>query len=196
MKIKSAEFLKSVFIDDNKVFFDERKEVVFVWRSNVWKSSIINRLLNKKDLVKISKKPWKTKTANIFLVNKKYYFTDLPWYWFAKLWKETLEKLDAINSWYIWERKQFIKNIILLVDSKIGLQEKDIDMFNYIQELNIPIIILLSKIDRLSKSEIEKAKSDTEKKLFWQKVFGVSSHKKIWTDEILKEISRSLEVRF
>lgn len=78
MKIQSAEFIKSVSINDKKVFFEERNELVFVGRSNVGKSSLMNALMNKKDLVKTSSKPGKTRTANIFNVNGKYHFTDLP----------------------------------------------------------------------------------------------------------------------
>lgn len=193
MKIKDVKFYKSVFIDDSSILLDEHKEIVFIGRSNVGKSSIMNALFNKKDLVKTSSKPWKTKTANLFLLNNKYYFTDLPGYWFAKLWKEVLEKLDALISWYLEERSHYIKKVVLLVDTKIGLQQKDIDMFRYIQELWLPVIIVLSKIDRLSKSEVAKAKAYLEKELFWQKVIPISSHKKIWIDELFKELSNSLE---
>jgi len=105
MNLSNVEFYKSVWLWAKEVFFDDRKEIIFVWRSNVWKSSILNALFNKKDLVKTSAKPWKTKLANIFLVENKYYFTDLPGYWFAKLWKELKEELDWLISWYIEERK-------------------------------------------------------------------------------------------
>lgn len=184
MKLKDVRFYKSIFIDDNKVFFDEKKEIIFVWRSNVGKSSLMNALFNKKDLVKTSSKPWKTKTANLFLVNNKYYFTDLPWYWFAKLWKEVLEKLDSLISWYLEAKKNYIKNVVLVIDSKVWLQQKDIDMFLFLQELGLPIVIVLSKIDKINKNELNKIKNDIEKKLFWQKVFTVSSAKKIWIKEL------------
>lgn len=193
MKIKDIKFVKSVFIDDNNVIFDKEKEIIFIWRSNVGKSSIMNSLFNKKDLVKTSSRPGKTKTANLFLMNNKYYFTDLPGYGFAKLWKEFLEKLDALNSWYISERSRAIKNVVLLIDAKIWLQQKDIEMFNYVQWLDLPVIIVLSKIDRLSKSEIIKSKLYIEKELFGQKIIPVSSHKRIWISELFKELSVSLE---
>lgn len=193
MKIKDIKFVKSVFIDDNNVIFDKEKEIIFIWRSNVGKSSIMNSLFNKKDLVKTSSRPGKTKTANLFLMNNKYYFTDLPGYGFAKLWKEILEKLDALNSWYISERSRAIKNVVLLIDAKIWLQQKDIEMFNYVQWLDLPVIIVLSKIDRLSKSEIIKSKLYIEKELFGQKIIPVSSHKRIWISELFKELSVSLE---
>ncbi len=193
MKIKEAKYLKSVFIDDNEVFFDDRKEIVFVWRSNVGKSSLMNALMHKKDLVKTSSKPWKTKTANIFLVNNKYYFTDLPGYWFAKLWKEVLQKLDALISWYLDARKDFIKKVVILIDSKIWPQKADIEMYKYILELDLPVVIVLSKVDRLSKSEIAKSKALASEIFFWQDIFPISSTKNIWIRELEKYLWYALE---
>ena len=193
MKIKQANFVKSVFIDDKEVFFDDRKEVVFIWRSNVGKSSIMNALMHKKDLVKTSSKPWKTKTANIFLVNNKYYFTDLPGYWFAKLGKEVLEKLDALISWYLEERKSHIKRVVMLIDTKIWPQQADIDTYKYVLELGIPIVIVLSKVDRLNKSEIAKSKTLASEIFFGQDIFPISSIKNIWIRELEKYLGDDLE---
>ncbi len=194
MKIKDVVFYKSVSINDEKVFFDNRKEIIFVWRSNVWKSSLMNNLFSKKDLVKTSSKPWKTRTANLFLLNSKYYYTDLPWYWFAKLGKDLKEDLDSLISWYIEERKNNIKKIVMLIDSKIWPQEKDIEMFNFISKLWLPIIIVLSKIDRLNKTSIIKSKKYAEEIFFWQQVLWVSSVKKTWIKELNKILSDSLGV--
>lgn len=193
MKIKDSKFLKSVFIDDSEVLFDNRNEIVFVWRSNVGKSSIMNALMHKKDLVKTSSKPGKTKTANIFMVNNKYYFTDLPWYWFAKLWKNVLEKLDALISWYLEARWEHIKKVVMLIDTKIWPQQTDIDMYKYILELWIPITIVLSKIDRLSKNEIHKSKILASEIFFWQDIFPISSMKNIWIRELEKYLGDALE---
>jgi len=193
MKIKDIQFVKSVFIDDSKVLLEEKKEVIFIWRSNVGKSSIMNALFNKKDLVKTSSKPWKTITANLFLMNSKYLFTDLPGYGFAKLWKEVLDKLDWLISWYLEERRTHIKKVVLLIDTKIGLQQKDLDMFAFVQGLKLPVLIVLSKIDRLSKTEVMKSKMHTEKELFWQQVMAVSSHKRVWIKELFNELADSLQ---
>lgn len=119
MKINSAEFVKSVTINDDKVYFDNRNEVVFIGRSNVGKSSLMNALMQKKDLVKTSSKPGKTRNANIFFVNKKYFFTDLPGYGFAKMGQIMKADLDALISWYIIERKAHIKRVVILIDTKI-----------------------------------------------------------------------------
>lgn len=119
MKIIDAKFLKAVSIHSSDIFLENRKEVVFVGRSNVGKSSLMNALMQKKDLVKTSSKPGKTRTANIFLVNGKYYFTDLPGYGFAKLGQETKQDLDALISWYLEEKSYAIKQVFLLLDAKI-----------------------------------------------------------------------------
>jgi len=193
MKIKDAKFLKSVFIDDNDVVFDNRWEIVFVWRSNVGKSSIMNALMHKKDLVKTSSKPGKTKTANIFMVNNKYYFTDLPGYGFAKLGKEVLEKLDALISWYLEARIENIKKVVMLIDTKIWPQQADIDMYKFILDLGIPVAIVLSKVDRLSKNEIHKSKMLASETFFWQDIFPISSTKNIWIRELEKYLGDALE---
>ncbi len=192
MFVKDVSFLKSVSVSSKEVFFDDRKEIVFVGRSNVWKSSLMNFIFSKKDLVKTSSRPGKTTTANQYFVNWKYYFTDLPGYGFAKLWKENREKLDALISWYLEERKPAIKKVVVLIDSKIWAQESDIDMIWYIKELWLPVLIILSKVDRLSKSEIQKSISYTEKMLFWQQIIPVSSTKKIGMKELEKVIWESL----
>ena len=192
MFVKEVKFLKSVSINNDEVFIDERPEVIFVGRSNVWKSSIMNFIFSKKDMVKTSSRPWKTTTANLFLVNKKFYFTDLPWYGFAKLWKEHKEQLDALISWYLEEKKPSIRKVVLLIDSKIWPQETDIDMFKYIQELEIPLLIVLSKIDRLNKGEVAKSLAHAKKVFFGQEIISISSTKKIWIKELEKVLRESL----
>lgn len=192
MKIKEVSFLKSVSINDNRVFFENKDEIVFVGRSNMGKSTLMNKLFNKKDMVKTSARPGKTKTANIFVVNKKYYYTDLPWYGFARLGKEVREHLDALISWYLEERRNNIKKVVMLIDSKIGPQESDVEMFSYIQELWLPITIVLSKIDRLSKSEVTKSLTATQKQFFGQQVIPVSSLKNMWIDELGKIFREAL----
>ena len=192
MKLSEVVFYKSVSLWLKEVVFDERKEIIFVWRSNVWKSSIMNSLFGKKDLVKTSARPGKTKTANLFLVENKYYFTDLPGYWFARLGKEYRDQLDWLISWYIDERKEFIKKIVILIDSKIWAQESDISMYKYLSEMNLPVCIVLSKIDKFKKNEVNKILTKTKNDFYWQDIFSVSSLKKIWIWELGKYLRKSL----
>ncbi len=195
MKVKDAVFLKSISINDDKIFFEQRKEVVFVGRSNVGKSSLMNALMNKKDLVKTSSKPGKTRNANMFLVNEKYYFTDLPGYGFAKLGQSLREDLDALISWYLEEKKHAIKQVILVCDAKIGPQQTDIDMYNYITELELPMTVILSKIDRLSKNDVNKSVFHTEKTFFWARVIPISASKLDGIETLRKIIWESLTIK-
>ncbi len=193
MKIQNSEFIKSVSINDKQVFFDTRKEVVFVGRSNVGKSSLMNALMQKKDLVKTSSKPWKTRNANIFFINKKYYFTDLPGYGFAKLGQELREDLDALISWYITERKHHLKKVVLVIDTKIWPQQTDIDMLEFLTREQISPIIVLAKTDRLSLAEVNKSLAHAQKIFFWQQIIPVSSTKGTGIEELKKILWESLK---
>ena len=194
MKIQDARFIKSISIHNNQIFLEERNEIVFVGRSNVGKSSLMNTLMQKKDLVKTSSKPGKTRTANLFLVNEKYHFTDLPGYGFAKLGQDLREDLDALISWYLEEKRYTIKQVVLLCDAKIGPQQSDIDMHQFITELGLAITVVMSKVDRLSKSEVSKSLSHAEKIFFWARILPISSTKRQWTDELRKILWESLRV--
>lgn len=193
MKLKEVVFSKSVTMNADKIFLDTKKEIIFIGRSNVGKSSIMNALFNKKDLVKTSSRPWKTKLANIFIVNHKYNFTDLPWYGFAKLGKEIKEHLDALNSWYMEERLDYIKRAIILIDAKIWPQESDIDMYEYLQGLWVPMFAILSKVDRLNKTEIQKSTQHTQNLLPWVPIFTTSSKKNIGISELWRALWDELQ---
>lgn len=192
MKIKEVKFVKSVSINSEEVFFDDKPEIIFVWRSNVWKSSIMNAIFWTKDLVKTSSTPGKTRTANMFIMNNKYYFTDLPWYWFAKLWKTLKEDLDKLISWYIEERKPNIKSVVMLIDSKLWPQDTDLDMYKYLLELWMPLTVVLTKIDKLWTWSVKESIRYAEDKFFWQKIFAVSSYKWIWVRELFNELSEKI----
>lgn len=192
MKLKEVKFSRSVAINAEKIFLDNKNEVIFIWRSNVGKSSLMNALFHKKDLVKTSSRPGKTKLANIFVVNNKYNFTDLPGYWFAKLGKEIKEHLDALNSWYMEERIENIKRAVILIDAKIWPQQSDIDMYEYLLTIGVPMFVVLSKVDRLNKSETQKSVNHTQQQMPGQPIFTVSSKKNVWIDELWKALSAEL----
>lgn len=193
LKFEITRFHKSISINDSKVIFEERDEVVFVGRSNVGKSTIMNTLFWKKDLVKTSAKPGKTRLANQFLVDKKYFFTDLPGYWFAKLWKNLKADLDALISWYIEERKEYIKTVVVLIDSRLWPQQGDIDMYNFLSELWIPMYVVLSKTDKLGRNDIYKSVNHATKLFFGQQIFPVSSTKKEGIKELVSALKKQLQ---
>lgn len=195
MKISSVVFSKSVSIESEQVFFDEKSQVVFIGRSNVGKSSLMNKIFHSKDLVKTSSMPGKTKLANLFLVNNKFYFTDLPWYGFAKLGEENKAKLDALISWYLEEFKFNIKKVVVVLDSKLGPTENDIDMYKYLQEFWVPLVFVLNKTDRLSKNEIFKAFAYTSQIFFGQKILTLSAKSGEGVRELEKDLFDSLTAK-
>jgi len=192
MKLSDVKFYKSVGLETSEIMFDAKNEVVFVGRSNVWKSSIMNALFEKKDLVKTSSRPGKTKLANIFTVANKYYMTDLPGYGFAKLGKNLKEQLDGLISWYLEERTMHLKKVVILIDSKLGAQQTDLDMYKYILELELPVTIVLSKIDKIGKNELNKSLAHAREVFFGQEIIPVSSTKKLWINELTKSIKAAL----
>ncbi len=189
MKIKEVKFYKSVAIETEKVFFEAKKEFIFIWRSNVWKSSLMNSIFEQKDLVKTSGTPWKTRTANLFLVNNKMYFTDLPGYGYAKMSKEGRAKLDALISWYIEEKKDNISKAILLIDSRHWATGDDVAMYKYLMDLGIPMIIVLNKVDKIKQADLQKVKNKTKELFFWQRIIAYSSK----TDKYKKEFLALLD---
>lgn len=192
MKLSQVVFHKSVWLWSKEVFIDEKREIVFVGRSNVGKSSIMNQLFEKKDLVKTSSLPGKTKLANMFLVENKYYLTDLPGYWFAKLWRTMKDELDGLISWYLEEKSEYIKKVVMLIDSKLWAQQVDLDMYKYILDLGLPITIVLSKVDKIWKSEAGKSLLHAKEEFFWQEIISVSNTKKIGIKELTTSIKKAL----
>lgn len=192
MRLSDVVFNKSVALETHEVMFDEKSEVVFVGRSNVGKSSIMNALFEKKDLVKTSGRPGKTKTANIFVVANKYYMTDLPGYGFARLGQNMKDALDGLISWYLEERTNHIKKVVVLIDSRIGAQETDIDMYKYLLTLELPLTIVLSKTDKIKANELARGIAEARKVFFGQEIIPVSSLKKIGVKELAKSIKAAL----
>lgn len=192
MKNLKVSFDKSIQMDSNKIFLDNKKQIVFVGRSNVGKSSLMNSIFNSKNLVKTSSTPWKTKTANLFLINNKYHFVDLPGYWFAKLWQEQKEKLDNLISWYLEEFRFDIKKIVIVLDSRVWPTKTDIDMFKFLSDFEIPLIFVLNKIDKLSNNEINKSIIHTQDLFFWQKIMEVSAKNWKWVKKLTMDLIESL----
>jgi len=150
MIIKSAEFVKSAVKPDQYPVGD-LPEVAFVGRSNVGKSSLINTLLNRKRLVKTSSTPGRTQLVNFFLINKALAFVDLPGYGYAKAPKAVQKSWGPMIETYLSTRSN-LKGVVLIMDIRRtpGVQEHNfIDWLHY---YNLAIIMILTKADKLSKS--------------------------------------------
>ena len=152
MNITSATFIKGILGTD-PILKEKFPQVAFVGRSNVGKSSVINSLTGRKNLVRRSAEPGKTQEINFFLINRKFYLVDLPGYGFAKLPSKKREKLRKLIIWYLTYSNARPALIVLIVDSRIGFTELDKEMIKIVKECNHPFIILANKVDTLKQSE-------------------------------------------
>jgi len=194
MLIRSAEYVRSSTSVDKcpRPFFPE---YAFIGRSNVGKSSLINMLLNRKSLSKVSSKPGKTKTINHFLINKSWYLVDLPGYGYANVSKDEREQLDKMIIDYITQRKT-LSCVFLLIDSRIKLQEIDKNFMLFLGKNYIPFVIVSTKVDKVSLKQISNHKKELYDfiNMYWETIplhVLTSSVEKKGREEILNIIEKA-----
>ncbi len=129
-------------------------EFAFAGRSNVGKSSMINKLLNRKSLARVSQVPGKTATINFYNIDESIYLVDLPGYGFASRSKEEVKKWGEMIESYLNNREQ-IYQVFLLVDSRHEPNENDIMMLNWIRNYQESVVVIATKTDKLSKKALE-----------------------------------------
>ena len=134
-------------------------QVAFSGRSNVGKGSLINTLLNRKSMARVSASPGKTITVNFYDVDKKLFLVDLPGYGYAKRTKEDQLKWSMLVDGYFTSNPNIdlLSLVVQLVDSRIGLTKDDRDMVEFLNQAELPYIIVATKTDKLNKTEREKA---------------------------------------
>jgi len=183
-----AHFIKGV-IGDTSVVYDGNKQVAFVGRSNVGKSSVINALLGKK-IAKSSSRPGKTRELNFYFVRDGLYFVDLPGYGYARIHIKEAEKIRKRMIWYLSSEEIRPLYVFLVVDARIGLTRLDKEMLEILEEEKHPIRIVLNKIDKIKKSQLSKAHEEAARAAHIKKedVFLFSSVTKSGREELLKEL--------
>jgi GTP-binding protein len=127
-------------------------EVAFAGRSNVGKSSLLNKLLNRRGLVKVSATPGKTQALNYFLVDERYYLVDLPGYGFARVPKEVQNQWQRLIEAYL-ESRATLKCVVVLFDIRHQLKEKDRELVGWLRNKDIPCLPVYTKADKLSRNE-------------------------------------------
>ena len=156
MKITSVEFTTSA-VRRSQYPTDKKPEFLLVGRSNVGKSSFINTLVNRKSLARISSIPGKTQTLNFYLINELFYLVDVPGYGFAKVSKQLKNKFGLIIEDYLKERDN-LKMVFMLVDFRHKPTNDDVLMYNYLKYYNIPVTIVATKSDKVSRNNYDKNK--------------------------------------
>lgn len=194
MVIKTAEFVKS-----SQKWQDcpepNMPEYAFIGRSNVGKSSLINAMMNHKDLAKTSQTPGKTQLINNFLVNESWSLTDLPGYGYARVSKSLRKDFEKLITNYILNRKNLV-NLFVLVDARHTPQKIDMEFMQWLGESSVPFSIVFTKADKLKSGgagrNVEIYKNEMLKT--WEElpdIYVTSAEKKTGTDEILKFISET-----
>ena len=187
MHIKSATFVKGV-IGSDSIFEDGTPQVVFIGRSNVGKSSVINSLVNQKNLARTSSFPGRTQQINIFLINKAFYLVDLPGYGFAKVPKEVREQIQGMLNWYLFGSNLVFKKVVVIIDAKVGPTEDDVEMFNHLLESGKDIIVVANKIDKIKKSEYDQQIQKIRDIFGHHRLIPYSAEKKIGVGELAEEL--------
>lgn len=133
---------------------DGRKQLAFAGRSNVGKSSVINRLLGRKNLARVGASPGKTTQINYFLIDKKIYLVDLPGYGYAKVSKAERDRWGRLMENY-FQSAGLIDLGVLIVDARHRPTADDVTMYDYFRASGCPRVVVANKLDKLKKSEIE-----------------------------------------
>ena len=144
-------------IGSDDILTDGLPQVAFVGRSNVGKSSVINSLAGVEGLVKTGKKPGKTTEINFFLINRQFYFVDLPGYGYAKVPEEIRKKWGPMIEGYLSNRKD-LKAVVFILDIRHLPTEDDKRMKEWLDYYKIPVIYVATKADKVKQREIEKQK--------------------------------------
>lgn len=196
MIIKTAEFVKSSG-KWQECPEPNIPEYAFIGRSNVGKSSLINAMMNHKDLAKTSGTPGKTQLINHFLVNENWYLTDLPGYGYAKVSKVQRKDFEKLITNYILNRRNLV-NLFVLVDSRHTPQKIDLEFIQWCGESGIPFSIVFTKADKLKPNIVIKNVEDYKIELHktWEdlpELYVTSAEKKEGGDKILDFIQKTNE---
>ena len=195
MKIKAANFLVSNS-DYKKCPAGETQEFAFIGRSNVGKSSLINKLVERKALAKISGKPGKTQLINHFEINEQWYLVDLPGYGWAKVSKSSRSDFAKIITGYLLNRQSLVSTFVL-IDIRLEPQKIDLEFINWMGENSLPFIIVFTKCDKLSKPKVQQSVARFKKSLLttWDELpvmITSSSATGLGRDELLDYIDSLL----
>lgn len=155
INLQKAEFILSA-ASPKDFIRDELPQVAFAGRSNVGKSSVINRLLNRKNLARVGAAPGKTTHINYFNIDRAFYLVDLPGYGYAKVAKSEKYRWAELIEGYLNDPERDLGLVLLLIDIRHPPTQLDCQMANYLIETERPFLVVLTKADKLNKTEREK----------------------------------------
>ncbi|WP_100011970.1 ribosome biogenesis GTP-binding protein YihA/YsxC [Lentibacillus sediminis] len=151
MKITNAEIVISA-VSPKQYPEDHLPEIALAGRSNVGKSSFINKLINRKNLARTSSKPGKTQTLNFYRLNDRFYFVDVPGYGYAKVSKKEREKWGRMMETY-FEERDTLKAVVLITDVRHEPTVADVQMYDFLKYYELPVLVVATKLDKVPKNK-------------------------------------------
>lgn len=163
MKITQAEIMTSA-VNEKQYPKGTLPEIALAGRSNVGKSSFINRMIQRRHLVRTSSKPGKTQTLNFYKLNDAFVFVDVPGYGYAKTPKKEREKWGMMMETY-FETRENLTVVVLITDMRHQPTQDDIQMYHYLKHYELPVVVIATKLDKVKKSQHASFLKRTEKAL-------------------------------
>ncbi|SHG38153.1 ribosome biogenesis GTP-binding protein YihA/YsxC [Ornithinibacillus halophilus] len=151
MKVTNAEIVISA-VSQKQYPNDQLPEIALAGRSNVGKSSFINKLINRKNLARTSSKPGKTQTLNFYKINEAFYFVDVPGYGYAKVSKKEREKWGVMMEEY-FQTRETLKAVFLITDVRHEPTRDDIQMYDFLKHFDLPVVVVATKLDKIPKTK-------------------------------------------
>lgn len=192
MKINSARFIKGI-VNPDDMLNETLPQFAFIGRSNVGKSSLINILTKQKQLAKTSSFPGHTRQINLFLINNKFYLVDLPGYGFARLSSGGRDKIYELINGYLFGENQKQNKVFLIIDAVVGPTKDDLETLKALEDEKKDIVILLNKIDKIKKSELQKQVIIIKSKLGNHQTILFSTKTGVGLGELLNLLNSSIQ---
>jgi GTP-binding protein len=151
MKVTNAEIVISA-VSKKQYPNDQLPEIALAGRSNVGKSSFINKLITRKSLARTSSKPGKTQTLNFYRINEAFYFVDVPGYGYAKVSKTEREKWGKMMEEY-FQSRETLKVVLLITDIRHEPTKDDVQMYDFLKHFGLPVVVVATKMDKIPKGK-------------------------------------------
>ncbi|MFA6475031.1 MAG: ribosome biogenesis GTP-binding protein YihA/YsxC [Patescibacteria group bacterium] len=187
MPITSAKFIQGI-VGTTEILDDAVPQVAFIGRSNAGKSTIINSLTHNKKLARVSRTPGRTQEINLFLINKKIYFLDLPGYGYAKVSKKDQVWLQKLINWHLFKGPYIQKKVVLIIDAYLGPTDLDLEMLARLDEHDKDVVVIANKIDKIRQPDFAQQMANLRAQLPGHLIIPYSSKTKTGVNDLLKEI--------
>ena len=192
MQVHTAEFAGAIAKPGQPAPAD-LPQIAFAGRSNVGKSSLINTILGRKKLARVSKDPGRTREINFFRINERFYLVDLPGYGYAKVSKETRRRWAPLVESYLGESEALL-GLVVLVDSRHGITGTDRRLIDFLGHVDVPSLFVLTKIDKLNRAGRNRAvaRLQDELELPEDQILATSARTKEGTQDLLDSLEHLL----